>query len=108
MFSDYVVTVAGKSFTITGHDILMTAVSLVIGVVFWIALYFSRKRVVVLKSSSGVDQLTLELSRIADALERIANRPADRAIASALRRQHDIRPAPGGGGRSILPNLFGH
>ena len=108
MFSDYVITIAGKSFTITGHDILMTAVSLIIGVVFWIALYFSRKRIVVLKSSSGVDQLTLELSRIADALERIANRSADRAIASALRRQHDIRPAPDGGGRGILHNLFGH
>jgi len=108
MFSDYVISIAGKSFNITSHDILMTAVSLVIGVVFWIALYFSRKRIVVLKSSSGVDQLTLELSRIADALERIANRPADRAIASALRRQHEMRPSPDGGGRGILHNLFGH
>ena len=107
MFSDYVVTIAGKSFTITGHDILMTAVSLVIGVVFWIALYFSRKRVVVLKSSSGVDQLTLELSRIADALERIANRPADRAIASAVARQLPTGPPPRTNSKSTVYSLFG-
>ena len=34
-----------------------------------------------------MDQLTFELSRIADALDRIANRPAERAIAAASRRQ---------------------
>jgi hypothetical protein len=34
------------------------------------------------------------LSRIADALERIANRPADRAIASALREQRELPPPP--------------
>jgi len=51
--------------------------------------------VVVLKRSSGTDQVTLELSRIADALERLANRPADRAIAAAMRRQLQAQsPAP--------------
>ena len=87
MFSDHVISIAGRSITITSHDIFMTCVSLVIGLVFWIALYFSRKRIVVLKRSSGIDQLTFELSRIADALDRIANRPAERAIAAATRRQ---------------------
>ena len=46
LLSDYVITLAGKSITITSHDIIMTAVSLVIGLVFWAALYFSRKRIV--------------------------------------------------------------
>lgn len=87
MFSDFVVTIAGRSFTVTSHDIFMTIVSLVISVLFWAALYFSRKRIVLLKKSSGTDQVSLELSRIADALERIANRPVDRAIAAAMRRQ---------------------
>ncbi|HYW66174.1 MAG TPA: hypothetical protein VFB10_05660 [Candidatus Dormibacteraeota bacterium] len=95
LLTDYIITIAGRSFTITSHDIIVTGVSLVLGVVFWIALYFSRKRVVVLKRSSGTDQVTLELSRIADALERLANRPADRAIAAAMRRQLQAQsPAP--------------
>jgi len=65
----------------------MAVVSVVFGLLFWAALYFSRKRIVVLKRSHGTDQVTLQLSRIADALERIANHPADRAIAAASRRQ---------------------
>jgi hypothetical protein len=106
MFSDLVITIAGRTFAITSHDIFMTAVSLIIGVVFWAALYFSRKRIVLLKRSSGTDQVTFELSRIADALERIANRPVDRTIAAAMRRQNQVQPLPRrssiGNGYSIL------
>ncbi len=91
MFTDHIITIAGRSFTITSHDMIMTGVSLVLGLVFWIALYFSRKRVVVLKRSSGTDQVTYELSRIADALERLANARADRAIAAAMRRQIQVQ-----------------
>jgi len=107
MFSDFVITIAGRSFTITSHDIFMTTVSLVLGVFFWAALYFSRKRVVVVKRSSGTDQLTLELSRIADALERIANRPGDRAIAAAMRRQPRVEPLPQRESRGISYSMFG-
>jgi len=95
MFSDFVVTIAGRSITITSHDILMISASLFLSLVFWAAVYFSRKRIVVLKKSSGTDQVTLELSRIADALERIANRPADRAIAAAMRRQQETEVLAG-------------
>ncbi len=91
MLSDHLITIAGRSITITSHDMIMTGVSLVIGLVFWAALYFSRKRIVVLKRSSGTDQLTFELSRIADALERIANRPADRAIAANPLHNESLR-----------------
>jgi len=94
LFSDHVITLAGRSFTITSHDILMTLVSLVVGVVFWLALYFSRKRVVVLKRSVMTDELISELSRIAGALERIANQPADRAIEEARLRQQLMQPPP--------------
>jgi hypothetical protein len=94
LLADQVITIAGRSITITSHDIFLTGVSFVIGLVFWTALYFSRKRVVVLKRSSGTDQVTFELSRIADALERIANRPADDAITAASRRQQQMQSAP--------------
>jgi hypothetical protein len=94
LFSDHVITLAGRTITITSHDIFMTIVSLVIGLVFWTALYFSRKRIVVLKRSVTTDELILELSRIAGALERIANQPADRAIEEATRRQQLMQPPP--------------
>jgi hypothetical protein len=87
LLSDHIISIAGRNLTITSHDIFMTFISLVIGVLFWAALYFSRKRIVVLKRSSGTDQVTFELSRIADALERLASHSADRAIAAAARRQ---------------------
>lgn len=107
LLSDQVITIAGRSITITSHDILMTGVSVVIGLVFWAALYFSRKRSVVLKRSSGTDQLTFELSRIADALERIANRPADRVIAAAMRRQQQMQPPPQRESQGISYSMFG-
>lgn len=94
MFSDHIITFFGRSITITSHDIIMTGVSLILGLVFWIALYFSRKRIVVLKRSATTDQLAFELSRIAEALERIANRPADRAIAAAARRLQEMHAPP--------------
>jgi hypothetical protein len=94
LFSDHLIIIAGRSITITSHDSLMIFISLVTSLLFWTALYFSRKRIVVLKRSPGTEQLTFELSRIADALERVANRPADDAIAAASRRQQQSQPPP--------------
>jgi hypothetical protein len=105
LFSDHLITIAGRSITITSHDMLMIFVSVVTGLLFWAALYFSRKRVVVLKRSSGSDQVTLELSRIANALERIANRPADDAIAVASRRQQ--QPPPQRESKGVAYSMFG-
>jgi len=107
LFSDHLITIAGRSITITSHDIIMMLVSVVIGLLFWTALYFSRKRVVVLKRSSGTDQVTFELSRIADALERIANRPADEAIAAASQRQQQTQPPPRRDSPGISYSMFG-
>ena len=105
MFSDHLITFAGRSITITSHDLIMILVSVVTGLLFWTALYFSRKRIVVLKRSSGTDQVSFELSRIADALERIANRPADDAIAAASRRQQ--QPPPQRESPGISYSMFG-
>jgi hypothetical protein len=107
LFSDHLITIAGRSITITSHDMVMMFVSVVTGLLFWTALYFSRKRVVVLKRSSGSDQVTLELSRIADTLERIANRPADDAIAPASRRQQQIRPPSQRESKGVAYTMFG-
>ena len=107
MLSDHIITIAGRSITITSHDIFMTVVSLVIGVLFWAALYFSRKRIVVVKRSSGTDQLTFELSRIADALDRLASQSTDRAIAAARRRQVQVPPPPQRESRGITYSMFG-
>jgi hypothetical protein len=86
---------------------LMMLVSVVTGLLFWTALYFSRKRIVVLKRSSGTEQLTFELSRIADALERIANRPADEVIAAATRRQQLTQQPPQRESKGIAYSMFG-
>ncbi len=92
MFADHVITIFGKAITITSHDQFMIAFSVVTSVFYWVLLYFSRKRIVIVKRSSGIEHLAGELSRIANALETIANRPADRMIARAIRRQ---QPANG-------------
>ena len=108
MFSDHIITLAGRSITITPHDLFMAAFSIVSGLIFWALLYFTRKRIVVVKRSSGTDQLTCELARIADALERIANRPADRAIAAALRGQRNVpSPPPQRESGGIAYSMFG-
>jgi hypothetical protein len=109
LFSDHLITIAGRSITITTHDMVTMIFSVVTGLLFWAALYFSRKRVVVLKRSSGTDQVTFELSRIAKALERIANRPADDAIAVASRRQQQQQqqPPPQRESKGVAYSMFG-
>ena len=105
MFSDHLITIAGRTITITSHDMLMMFVSVVTGLLFWTALYFSRKRVVVLKRSTGTDQITFALSRIADALERIANRPDDDAMAPASLGQQ--QPPPQRESNGVAYSMFG-
>jgi hypothetical protein len=107
LFSDHLITISGRTFTITSHDMLMMFVSVITGLLFWTALYFSRKRIVVLKRSTGTDQVTFELSRIADALDRIANRPADDAIAAASRRQQQLQPPPQRDSKGVSYSIFG-
>jgi hypothetical protein len=82
---------------------LMMLVSVVTGLLFWAALYFSRRRIVLL----GIDQVSLELSRIANALERIANRPADDVIGGALRRQQHVQQQPRRESSADAYSMFG-
>ena len=94
LLSDHVISIFGRSITITAHDTFLVGLSILIGAFFWVAMYFARRRVVVVKHSSAVDQISLELARIANSLERIANRPADRIIAAAARRQQQEESQP--------------
>jgi hypothetical protein len=107
LFSDHVINIAGRSIAITSHDMLMMFVSVATGLLFLTAFYFSRKRVVVLKRSSGTDQVTFELSRIADALERLANRPADDAIAAASARLQQEQPPLQRESKGVAYSMFG-
>lgn len=107
MFSDHVILLFGKAITITSHDQIMIAVSVVTGLVYWVLLYFARKRIVIVKRSSGTGQLADELSRIANALEKLANRPVDRTIAAAVRRQEPPATAEGPESNRVLYSMFG-
>jgi hypothetical protein len=92
MLSDRTISFAGRSITITNNELLLIGGAILVCVLLWSALYFSRKHVVILRRSSGTDQITFELSRIADALERIANQPADRAIVAAAQQPQQSEP----------------
>lgn len=107
MFADHIITIAGRTIILTSHDLFMATFSIVSGLIFLLARYFSRKRIVVLKRSSAIDQLTFEVSRLADALERIANRPTDRAVANAMRGQQQLPPPPQRESKGIMYSMFG-
>ena len=94
MLSDRIISFFSRFISITRHDLLVFGFAVLVCLMLWSVLYFSRKRIVVLRRSSGTDQLTSELSRIADALERIASQPADRVIAAVRRQQRLSAPAP--------------
>ena len=87
MLSDHSISIAGRVFSISNHDLIVAGMGVIIGLLFWAVLHFHRKRIVVLQRSVGVDQIVLELARIADALERIANQPAPRMTEPAVRRE---------------------
>lgn len=94
MLSDYVISFFGRTITITRYEQLVASVIACIVVTGWAVQQFRRRRTVVLQRSNVSDQLLYELSRIADSLERIANRPADQIIAAANRRTEDPRAIP--------------
>jgi hypothetical protein len=106
MLSDRTISFAGRSITYTNQELLLIGGAILVCLLLWSAFYFSRKHVVILRRSSGTDQITFELSRIADALERIANQPADRAIRAVARsQQQQSQPAPQGS-KSAAYSMF--
>lgn len=80
MLSDYPFHLFGRTITITGREQFLVLVFVLVAVVTWAVLQFRRKRPVVLHRSAVTDQMVYELSRIADALDRLATRPLDQTI----------------------------
>lgn len=85
MLSDHVIHFFSRTITITSQEQFVAILVLVVAATAWAVQQFRRRRTVVLQRSAVSDQVVYELARIADALERIANRPADEAIATASR-----------------------
>ncbi len=102
MLSDHVFHFFGRAITITSNEQFLAITVLVVAATAWAVQQFRRRRSVVVQRSAVSDQIVCELSRIADALERIANRPADQVIAAASNRQAEEST----GGRIPL-SMFG-
>jgi hypothetical protein len=86
LLSDHIISILGRTITFTSQEELLAIVAIAVLATVWAVQLFRRKRTVVVQRSAVSDQMLYELSRIADALERIANRPADEAIAASSRR----------------------
>src|SRR6266852_5168233 len=102
LLSDYVFHFFSRTITITSNEQFLAILVLVVAATAWAVQQFRRRRSVVVQRSAVSDQIVYELSRIADALDRIANRPADQVIAAASNRQAEEST----GGRIPL-SMFG-
>lgn len=94
MLSDHIFSFLGRTFTITRYEQLVAVAVVCIIATAWAVQQFRRKRVIAVQRSAVSDQLLFELSRIADSLEIIANRPADQIIAAASQTDEDSRAIP--------------
>ena len=103
MLSDHVFHFFGRTITITGREELVAILVLVVAATVWAVQQFRRRRAVVLERSIVSDQLVYELSRIADALDRISNRPVDPFIAAPSKEREKDEST---GGRIPL-SMFG-
>jgi len=101
LLSDHIYHLFGRAITITSHEQFLGIVMLVVAATAWAVQQFRRKRAVVLQKSAVSDQIVYELSRIADALDRISNRPVDHYVAGASREEEEST-----GGRIPL-SMFG-
>jgi len=84
LLSDYAFHLFGRTINITGQEQFLALVFVVVAAATWGVLQFRRRRAVVLQRSSVTDQMVYELSRIADALDRLATRPLDQTIHPTL------------------------
>src|SRR5260370_27699306 len=101
LLSDHVYHFFGRAITITSHEQFLAILLLVAAATAWAVQQFRRKRAVVLQRSTVSDQMLYELARIADALDRISNRPVDHYIAASSKETDEST-----GGRIPL-SMFG-
>jgi len=91
LLSDHVISFFGRTITITNHEQLLAILVLAVIATAWAVQLFRRRRSVVVQKSAVSDQMLYELSRIADALERIANHPAYQVISAANSKAEGFR-----------------
>lgn len=72
-----------------------------------VLLFFSRRRRFALDRSWATDEITLYLSRIADALERQALRPPDRIVVESAKTQENAEPKLAKEAHAIPYSMFG-
>ena len=80
MLSDYPFHLFGRTINISGQAQFLAVVFLLVAAATWGVLQFRRRRAVVLQRSAVTDQMVYELSRIADALDRLATRPMEQTF----------------------------
>lgn len=84
MLSDYPFHLFGRTINITGQEQFLAVVFILVAAATWAVLQFRRRRAVVLQRSAVTDQMVYELSRIADALDRVATRPMEQSFHQAI------------------------
>lgn len=80
MLSDYPFHLFGRTINITGQEQFLAVVFILVAAATWGILQFRRRRAVVLQRSAVTDQMVYELSRIADALDRLGARPIEQSL----------------------------
>lgn len=89
MASNYVLTTIDSGIEVSFHDAVVIGLAILISLAVWALLHYQRKRTVYLTHSEATNQIMLELSRIANALEDIVNRAADETIAAASQQEQE-------------------
>ena len=94
MLSDHVLQFFGRTITITSNEQFLAIVFFLVAAATWGVLQVSRRRAIVLQRSVVSDQLVYELSRIADALDRLQTRPLDQTIPGPGFKEETARTMP--------------
>jgi hypothetical protein len=101
VLSDYPFHLFGRTITITGHEQFLALVFLTVAATTWVILQSRRRRIVALQRSAVSDQVVYELSRIADALDRLASHSMDQTITATAASFKEDEP------RTMPFSMFG-
>src|SRR5215467_5329177 len=91
LLSDYPLHLFDRTINITGQEQFLAAVFILVAAATWAVLQFRRRRAIVLQRSVVTDQMVYELSRIADALDRLATRPMDQTFHQTIPTNSSFR-----------------
>jgi len=80
VLSDFPLHLFGRTINITGQEQFLALVFILVAGATWYVLQFRRRRAIFLQRSAVTDQMVYELSRIADALDRLATRPMEQTF----------------------------